>query len=134
MDAPFEATHRKIALRLVLVALGTLVLVGSAPASVASARARKFPTRQLAATTWTGTHLFVFGGIDEIADPREHDGMRIGFHNDAALFDPDRGTVRVLPQAPLPPLFGSAAATIRKTVLIAGLSCKDIVQPDADPA
>src|SRR5690606_25956024 len=62
------------------------------------------------AATWTGTHLFVGGGLDP-------DGMR----SDAALVDLDTGTWTPLPDAPAPYLglvHGSSAVWTGSQVVL----------------
>lgn len=83
-----------------------------------AASAEDFNHRSQPITAWTGTHLFVYGGVDSPG------AAPLG---DAALVDPSSGEVTALPPAPFEvPLdsFG-AAAVVGDAVFLLGILCSE---------
>jgi hypothetical protein len=80
--------------------------------------------RARAASVWTGTQLFFWGGDS---------GYGGTFHSDGALYDPSSGKWRMLPPAPITVELGSAAVwTGRETLVWSGTSEGAAFDPEAD--
>jgi N-acetylneuraminic acid mutarotase len=72
--------------------------------------------RTLAAATWTGRELIIWGGYDHLAmDPG---GLHVA--GDGAAYDPARGAWRRLPPAPLSARAGATAVWTGREVLVVG--------------